>query len=393
MARPGRLLGRAAALLCLVGLTGCPPPSSPEPDRLILAPAQFADLPGWTDDRLGDALAALRRSCARLVALAPETPVGPQALGARAGDWHAACAAAEAPNVDARALFEAQFVPFAASGKDGAEGTYTGYYEPELAVDAARSDGYATPILARPPELVTVDLGQFREEWRNRTVSGHVVDGHLRPYHTRAQIVAGALNGRGLELAWARDPVDVFFLHIQGSGVLRFPDGRAQRVAFDGQNGYAYTAIGAELVRDGAMALADVSMQSIRAWLAAHPAEAPALMDRNRSYIFFKTVSDGPWGASGVILTAERSLAVDTAFIAYGLPVFLDIDDPRASGARLQRLLIAQDRGGAIRGPVRGDFFWGTGTQAGEAAGLMRARGRSWLLLPRPLAERRASAN
>ncbi|MBL8839674.1 MAG: murein transglycosylase A [Alphaproteobacteria bacterium] len=386
---PQRRLLRAAAAVLLLSLTGCPPPA-PEQDRLQLAPAEFAALPGWREDRLDDALAALRRSCARLAALAPDAAVGPQALGARAGDWRPACTAADAPNADARAVFEAHFVPFAAAGKDGAEGTYTGYYEPEIAVDAARSERFATPILARPPELVTVDLGQFREEWRNRTVSGHVVDGHLRPYHTRAQIVAGALAGRGLELAWAGDPVDVFFLHIQGSGVLRFPDGRQQRVAFDGQNGYAYTAIGAELVRDGAMALADVSMQSIRAWLAAHPAEAPALMDRNRSYIFFKTVPDGPWGAANVILTPERSLAVDTAFIAYGLPVFLDIDDPRSAGARLQRLMVAQDRGGAIRGPVRGDFFWGTGAAAGEAAGLMRSRGRSWLLLPRPLAERRA---
>ena len=385
-----RRLLRAGAVASLLVLAGCPPSAPPEADRLQLSPAQFADLPGWSNDRLEEALGALRRSCARLVALAPETPVGPQALGARAGDWREACAAADAQGADGRALFEAQFVPFAASGKDGAEGTYTGYYEPELAVDAARSERFATPVLARPPELVTVDLGQFREEWRNRTVSGHVVDGYLRPYHTRAQIVAGALAGRGLEIAWARDPVDVFFLHIQGSGVLRFPDGRQQRVAFDGQNGYAYTAIGAELVRDGALALADVSMQSIRAWLAAHPADAPAMMDRNRSYIFFKPVPDGPWGASGVILTAGRSLAVDTAFIAYGVPVFLDVDDPRGPGARLQRLMIAQDRGGAIRGPVRGDFFWGTGDAAGEAAGLMRSRGRSWLLLPKPLAARRA---
>jgi membrane-bound lytic murein transglycosylase A len=336
-------------------------------------------------------------SCARLAARAPDAVVGPEALGARAGDWREACAAAAAPAAatpeGSRALLEAYFVPFATAGNDGAEGLFTGYYEPELAVDAARGERFAAAIYRRPADLVTVDLGQFREEWRNRNIAGRVVDGRLRPYYTREQIAGGALAGQNLELAWG-EPVDVFFLEIQGSGVLRFQDGRLARVNVDGQNGFAYTAIGAELVRDGELTRETVSMQSIRAWLAAHGDRAQALMNRNRSYIFFRTVPEGPMGASGVVLTAGRSLAVDAALIAYGLPLWLDIDDPVAfpqpAGARIRRLMVAQDRGGAIRGAVRGDFFWGTGAEAGERAGRMRSRGRAWLLLPKPLAERRA---
>jgi membrane-bound lytic murein transglycosylase A len=393
-----RRLVRAASLLSLFALAGCPP-QPPPPDHLVLTRVAFDDLPGWTDDRQQEAIEALRRSCARLTTRAPDAAVGPESLGARAGDWREACAAFAAPDAvtpdRSRALFETLFVPFATAGNDGPEGLFTGYYEPELAVDAARSDRFAAPIYRRPADLVTVDLGQFREEWRNRNIAGRVVDGRLRPYHTREQIVGGVLAGQNLELAWG-EPVDVFFLEVQGSGVLRFPDGRLQRVNVDGQNGFPYVAIGAELIRDGALTRETVSMQSIRAWLAAHPDQAQATMNRNRSYIFFRTVPEGPMGASGAVLVAGRSLAVDAAFIAYGLPLWLDIDDPVPPSdmpdARIRRLLIAQDRGGAIRGPVRGDFFWGTGSEAGERAGRMRSRGRAWLLLPRPLAERRAAS-
>jgi membrane-bound lytic murein transglycosylase A len=380
-----RRLARAASLLCLLALAGCPP-QAPAPDRLALTRVGFADLPGWSDDRHAEAIAALRRSCARLASLAPDAAVGPQALGARAGDWREGCAAAAAPDAG-RALFETFFVPFATAGHDGAEGLFTGYYEPELAVDAARGARFSAALYKRPADLVTVDLGLFREEWRNRNIAGRVVDGRLRPYYTREEIIAGALAGRDLELAWG-EPIDAFFLEIQGSGVLRFPDGRVARVNVDGQNGHAYSAIGAELIRDGALTRETVSMQSIRAWLAAHPERAQAMMNRNRSYIFFRVVPEGPIGASGVVLTAGRSLAVDAAFIAYGLPLWLDIDDPMTPDARIRRLMVAQDRGGAIRGPVRGDFFWGTGAVAGERAGRMRSRGRAWLLLPKPLAER-----
>jgi membrane-bound lytic murein transglycosylase A len=390
----GALLPAVGA--ALLALAGCPP-QAPPPDRLALARVAFADLPGWNDDHLEEAIAALRASCARLTARVPDAAVGPEALAARAGDWREACAAAAEPAAatpaGSRALLETYFVPFATAGNDGAEGLFTGYYEPELAVDAARSERFAAAIYRRPADLVTVDLGQFREEWRNRNVAGRVVDGRLRPYYTREQIVGGVLAGQNLELAWG-EPVDVFFLEVQGSGVLRFSDGRQQRVNVDGQNGFAYTAIGAELVRDGELTRETVSMQSIRAWLAAHADRAPALMNRNRSYIFFRTVPEGPMGASGVVLTAGRSLAVDAAFIAYGLPLWLDIDDPMAplpqtGSVRIRRLMVAQDRGGAIRGAVRGDFFWGTGSDAGERAGRMRSRGRAWLLLPKPLADRR----
>src|SRR5262245_6202854 len=193
-----RRLARAPLLLALLALAGCPP-QAPSPERLALTRVAFSDLPGWSDDRQDEAIEALRRSCARLSALAPDAAVGPQALGARAGDWREACAAAAAPDAG-RAAFEAHFVPFATAGNDGAEGLFTGYYEPELAVDAVRGQRFAAALYRRPADLVTVDLGQFREEWRNRNVAGRVVDGRLRPYDTREQIVAGALAGQHLEL-------------------------------------------------------------------------------------------------------------------------------------------------------------------------------------------------
>src|SRR5262245_41481590 len=190
---------RVALLAALLALAGCPPPQTPPPERLALTRVAFSDLPGWSDDRQDEAIGALRRSRARLSSLAPETAVGPQALGARASDFREACAAAAAPDAG-RAFFEAFFAPFATAGNEGAEGLFTGYYEPELAVDAARSERFAAPLLRRPADLVTVDLGLFREEWRNRNIAGRVVDGRLRPYDTREQIVAGALAGQHLEL-------------------------------------------------------------------------------------------------------------------------------------------------------------------------------------------------
>lgn len=285
-------------------------------------------------------------------------------------------------------FFERHFVPFMAAGPNGPEGLMTGYYEPVLNVATERGGRYVHPIHRRPPELVTVELGLFREEWRDRTLSGHIVDGRFVPYLPRDRIVAGALDGRGLEIAWADSDVDVFFMHIQGSGALRFPDGRIQRVGFDGQNGYLYTAIGAEMVRENLLPRENATMQGIRGWLAQNPVQAGPMMNRNRSYIFFRPVAEGPIGASGVVLTEGRSLAVDASLHAYGLPIWLDTRDP-VEDAPLRRLMVAQDRGGAIRGAVRGDFYFGSGEDAGERAGRMRPRGRFWVLLPAAAAARR----
>lgn len=350
----------------------------------------------------------MRRSCERLAALADDAPVGPAAIGGLARDWRAPCAAAAQSDSDdagARLLFERWFVPFLAGNNGRAEGLFTGYYEPELKGARAPGGRFVVPLYGRPVDLVTVDLGLFREDWRGTSIAGRVQAGALRPYPTRAEIDAGALkgvrraDGGALELVWVDGSVDAFFLEIQGSGRIVLEDGSLMRVGYAASNGRPYVAIGRELIARGALTREDVSMPAIRAWLAAHPQEAPEVMHKNTSFVFFRplpppaTADDGPPGAQGVALTPGRSLAVDRAFLPLGVPVWLDADDPLTQGARVQRLLVAQDTGGAIKGPVRGDVFWGHGALAAEQAGHMRSAGRYWIFLPRDAAARRAATS
>jgi len=389
-------LRRVAAALGALALavTACapaPPPAEPEPDRISLSPADWGDLPGWADDPVALVLPTLSRSCARIARVPADRPVGPDGAYGRAADWQAACAAlAAVPPGDGDALRAALTTAFrpwaarnAARAEDGETGLFTGYYEPLLRGSRTRDDRFAVPLHARPPDLVEVDLGRFRPAMRGERIAGRVEDGRLVPYADRTAIAGGALAGRGLELLWVDDPVDAFFLQIQGSGRVELPDGASVRVGYAGQNGHAYVAIGRELVARGAMAREEVSMQSIRAWLAANPREADAVMALNPSYVFFREIEgEGPLGAEGLPLEPGRSIAVDPRFVAYGTPVWLDAEDPLDPAARVRRLMVAQDTGGAIRGPVRGDVFWGAGAEAEERAGRMRSRGRWWLLLP-----------
>jgi membrane-bound lytic murein transglycosylase A len=378
-----------AALLLALGLSACGPRTTPEeekpPARLTLEPSSFDRLPGWARDDHAAALPAFARSCRKLQALPPDRPLGPAGT---AGDWAAPCAsAASVPAGDAqaaRAFFETWFLPWTAGDGTGTEGLFTGYYEARLNGSLAPSEIYRFPLHRRPPELVMVDLGEFRDTLKGERIAGRVVDGRLRPYEDRARIEDGALNGRDLELLWVDDPVDAFFLQIQGSGRVVLDDGRELRVGYDGQNGHPYYAIGRELVARGTLERDEVSMQSIRAWLETNPAEAAKVMNLNPSYVFFRVLDgEGPVGAQGVALTPGRSLAVDRSFIPYGVPLWLEAEDPLDPGTRFSRLMVAQDTGGAIRGPVRGDVFWGHGEEAELRAGRMRSRGSYHLLLPR----------
>jgi membrane-bound lytic murein transglycosylase A len=219
---------------------------------------------------------------------------------------------------------------------------------------------------------------------KGERIAGRVIDGRLRPYEDRARIEGGALKGRDLEMVWVDDAVDAFFLHIQGSGRVVMEDGSVMRVGYAGQNGHPYVAVGRELIARGVLTKENVSMQSIREWLRANPGEAAGLMNKNPSFVFFRPLDgEGPQGAQGVALTPGRSLAVDRSFVPYGLPVWLDAQDPLDGAARLRRLMVAQDTGGAIRGPVRGDVFWGHGDDAELRAGKMKSPGRYHLLIPR----------
>ena len=366
----------AAAAALLLSLFACTP-RPPPPDHLTLAPARFAELAGWQADAQAMALAAFARSCATLAKTPPATALG---VAGSIADWQPACAAVPAAPDDAtaRRFFETWFQPWRAGNNGAAEGLFTGYYEPELAGARRPGGGYATPLLKRPPDLVMVELGLFRPTWRGERIAGRVVDGRLKPYESRADIEGGALDRYHLAFLWVDDPVAAFFLQIQGSGRVHLPDGSLVRVGYDGQNGWPYVAIGKLLVERGALAREDVSMQAIRAWIKAHPAEGKALMAENPSYVFFRELTgDGPIGSEGVVLTPGRSLAVDRSFVPLGVPVFLD------AGDGLRRLMVAQDTGGAIRGPVRGDVFWGAGADAETRAGALQARGIYYLLLPK----------
>ena len=292
-------------------------------------------------------------------------------------------------NVAARAFIERHFTPLAVFDGEAMDGLFTGYFEPLLRGSRTRGGNFQTPLYARPDDLITVELGRFREAWRNERIAGRAVDGALAPYDTRAEIDQGSLARRARVLAWVTDPIDAFFLHIQGSGRVVLAEGGEMRAGFAAQNGHAYVPIGRVLVERGVLTREQVSMQSIRAWLAAHPDESRALLHANPSYVFFRELDgEGPLGSEGVALTPGRSLAVDRSQIALGVPIWLDAEDPLDPDRRLQRLMVAQDTGGAIRGIVRGDVFWGAGADAAERAGRMRARGRFWVLLPVAIARR-----
>lgn len=325
-----------AAWVLALGLTG----------TAMAQVLDFADLDRWAEDDHRAALAAFRQTCTLL-----DDPL-----------WQPVCALAadaEETPAAARSFFELLFRPVLI-GEPPA--LFTGYYEPELDGSLTRTPRFAWPIYARPPELS---------------------DGV--PFLSRAQIEAGALRGRGLELAWLDDPVEVYFLQVQGSGRIRLPDGRVMRVGYAGRNGHGYRSVGAELVRRGTHRLEDVSAQEIKSFVRLNP--GAALLDVNPSYIFFRRLPDlppekGPIGAMGRSITAMRSLAVDPAFVPLGAPVWIEKD----GAAPLRRLMVAQDTGGAIKGAQRADIFFGTGAAAGDAAGTVKDGGRMVVLLPIDLA-------
>ncbi|MCB9990160.1 MAG: murein transglycosylase A [Rhodospirillales bacterium] len=383
---------RAALLTTLLFLSACSFFGQEKQDTeslpLVLKPAAYSELPGWDADSQDQALAAFARSCARILKREAADDFGP--VGGTYGDWQAPCAAlpSEQAGTDAiRSYFQKWFTPWKAGMGGGEEtGLFTGYYEPLLRGSAIKTPPYTYPLYARPDDLVMVDLGAFRDELKGQRIAGRVVDAHLKPYEDRAAIDAGSWPHNDKALLWVDDPVDAFFLHIQGSGRVQFPDGSAARVGYDGQNGHVYYAIGRELIKRGALEKDKVSLQTIRAWLAQHPEQANEIMHLNRSYVFFKMLEgDGPLGGEGLALTPERSLAIDRSKLSYGIPLWVAIDSPVPDEPPLRRLMVAQDTGGAIRGAVRGDVFWGHSERAEYLAGHMKAKGQYWLLLPKTI--------
>jgi len=367
--------------------------------RLRIVKTSFSKLPGWRGDTHQQAIPTLLKSCGRLAKQPEDGWLGEKKtgkLGGRIKNWRKICAAAsEVPTGDAalsRVFFEKHFVPYLATNSGKPEGLFTGYFEMELRGSWVKNGTYNVPLYERPADIVEADLGTFRPELNGKRLTGKIVEGRFVPYETRADIDFGALEGRGLEILWVNSRTDAFFLHVQGSGRVVMDDGSIVRVGFAGRNGHVYNSIGRELIKMGAMTRERVSMQSIRAWIKDNPEKAEALMHKNPSYIFFRVVDgalkslkpgDGPVGAQGVALTPGRSLAIDRQFMPLGIPVWLDTTDPLDSTQPLRRLVVTQDTGSAIKGPVRGDVFWGFGDAAALKAGLMKQRGRYFLLLPK----------
>lgn len=394
--RARRRHGFPALAAVLVALASCapktvvrapPPVSAPaEPAPVQVEPPKPANaaalgartgapLPEFSEEAAARALGAFRISCPSLVKRAdPSGLTSP-------GDWRALCeeAAAGTPVEGAAQWFRTRFE--AVEVGDG-KAFVTGYYEPEIRGCRTRQPGCEVPIYRRPPDLVEVDAAAAEAAGTPRR--GRLENGVVVPYYDRTEIEEGALANRGLELAWAADPIELFFLQIQGSGRVRLPDGGVMRIGYASQNGREYVGIGRLMKERGLFGTGPTSMQGIVAWLRANPEEGRALMRENKSYVFFQELTGpGPLGALGLPVTPRASVAADPKFVPLGAPVFLELDRAEASG-----LWIAQDTGGAIRGANRFDTFWGAGEEAALIAGGMQGRGRAWLLLPKASAAR-----
>jgi membrane-bound lytic murein transglycosylase A len=333
---------------------------------LSKGPAISDLLPSGERSRL--ALQAFRLSCPALLRRTDTSGL------TQGSDWQQPCSAASSwPDATATEFFSRYFESVqVGDGKAFA----TGYFEPEIAGSRERRAGYDVPIYGRPADLVDVNLGLFSDSLKGKTIRGKVQGTTFVPFDDRSQIVGGALAGRGLEIAWARDPIEFFFLQVQGSGRLRLPDGSVMRIGYDGQNGRDYTGIG-KLMKDRGLIQAG-SMQDIMQWLRANPEQGSAIMNENRSFVFFKVlIGTGPLGALGVPVTGEATVAADPAYVPLGAPVLLSMDRAEPNG-----IWIAQDTGGAIKGSNRFDTFWGAGERARALAGGMAARGSALLLLP-----------
>lgn len=369
--------------------TSCPPaqtcpscPSCPAPrtesDQPVATQrrAQWSDLPGWKQDMHADAWPAFLKSCRVLTSQQ---------------QWTAVCNAASrlGANIShdsARQFFEAHFEPWQLVNADGkAEGLVTGYYEPLISGSRERTTQARWPIHAPPRDMLNVDLVSTHAELKGMRLRGRLEGNRVVPYWTRAEInrLGDALPAD--VLLWANDPVDLFFLQVQGSGQVELPDGSRVRVGYADQNGHPYQSIGRWLVSIGALSLDQASMQNIRQWAQTNPHRLDEMLGTNPSYVFFREMpgnSEGPIGALNVPLTEGRSVAVDPRTLPLGAPLFLSTTYPREERP-LRRLVMAQDTGGAIKGAVRIDYFWGFGAAAGEQAGKMRQQGNAWVLLPR----------
>lgn len=353
-----------------------PAPLAPPEPAAPLQAADWSALEGWQQDDPSAAWTALLASC--------------RALERRA-EWQSVCGLARALGEQpgpalARQFFEQNFTPWQMVTPDGSrEGLVTGYYEPLIKGSRQRSARYRWPVHGVPTDMLTVDLSELYPELKNMRLRGRLDGNRVVPYFSRAELEQRGEALPAPVLLWAEDAIDLFFLQVQGSGRVELPDGSRVRIGYADQNGHPYTSIGRWLIAQGELTLERASMQGIKDWARRNPQRLSELLNANPSYVFFRELTQaggGPLGALGVPLSDERSIAIDPRFVPLGAPVFLATTYP-LSDRPLRRLMLAQDTGGAIKGAVRADFFWGFGAEAGARAGRMRQQGRMWVLLPR----------
>jgi membrane-bound lytic murein transglycosylase A len=282
--------------------------------------------------------------------------------------------------------FKKYFNVYLATNIDGSEtGMITGYYQPVLKGSKVKTSHYKVPLYTTPKDLITVDLSEVYPELKSKRLRGKLVGNKLVPYLSRAEIDGQAAPLAGNEIVWVEDPVEAFFLEIQGSGIIHFDNGDTMQIGYADQNGYPFKAIGSTLVQKKEISMAEASMEGIKNWAKKNITKLREFLNMNTSYVFFRKLPNdlpGPIGALGVSIEAERSVAIDPKFIPLGAPIFLSTTQPNSSDL-LERLMIAQDTGGAIRGGVRADFYWGSGDDAGRKAGSMKQQGKIWALLPK----------
>ena len=364
----------------------------PKPHKLGFRVRSFSELPGWMHSDTKKSLEAFQISCKAFLKQDPDKSVGSEFVDLKAKDWHPACTAAltipsSTPPKKIKEFFEQWFTPFEFFDREPVQGLFTGYYMPLLKGSLTRSKKYRVPLYGLPGNLVTINLSLFDPKIRNRTLVGRAKGNKIVPFSTRAEINKGAIKDVAPVIVWLDSKIDRSFLEIQGSGIIELRDGTKLVVGYAGENGAPYTAIAKILIDQGVMTRDNASMQHIRRYLEANPEKINPVLNKNKSFVFFDLLRQGAaLGSQGVALTPGYSLAVDRKWVPLGAPVWLSTTRPHQASEKqkvFQRLMIAQDTGGAIKGIVRGDVYWGAGDQATAIAGKMKNKGHYWLLLPR----------
>ena len=365
------------------------PKQKPEKNKLTLQPSSFEQLPGWKATSPKQSLVAFQSSCRTFLKQDSNKSVGTTLIPLTIADWQPACRAANAVKPltasSARTFFETWFTPAVYTKKHPVEGLFTGYFLPLLQGSAVKTSTASVPLYGMPSNIIRANLGLFDPKLNPQRIAGRVNKKMLIPFYTREAINNGAIHHKAPVLAWLKSPIDRQFLEIEGSGAVEFPNGKRVYIGYAGENGHPYTSIASVLIKEGTLTRDNASTTHIKHYLESHPSEMNRVLNKNKAFVFFRKLPGAAVGAQGVPLTPGYSLAIDRQWIPYGTPLWLDTTTTEKDQKKtpFQRLMVAQDTGGAIRGVVRGDVFWGAGEQAKFMAAHMQEKGRYWILIPR----------